>query len=178
MNDSLNHPVFSKPVIEMLTVANEYCLFVEGVEKYAVADIYSYLMKVAPLLYLKGALLPDIEVSDETANERFLTEEAYLSVYKGMADKLGEDVYFKDADSVSTRDSALAEYNLAELLCDVYQDLKDFILLYQKKLIGAKENAVYSCKYLFEKRWGISIILVLKVIHHKLFPISGQFSEI
>ena len=46
-------PAISRNVIEMITVANEYCLFLEGIEKYTKDDIISYFQKICPLLYLK-----------------------------------------------------------------------------------------------------------------------------
>jgi len=164
-----NEPVYSKNVIEMLTVANEYCIFIENIEKYNLDDVFAYFMKITPLLYLKGALLPDIVISNEEANERFITEETYLTIYKTLEDKFEDFNLYKDADNVSMNDSELCEYNLAENLTDVYQDFKDFILLYQKESLAAKENAVYACKYLFETHWGFRIIAVLKVMHFRQF---------
>ena len=62
----------SKAVLEMLTVAHEFCLFIESSENYDKETIIGYLQKVCPLIYLKGALLPEVKVSDEAAAERFV----------------------------------------------------------------------------------------------------------
>ncbi len=162
------HPVFSKNIIEMLTVANEYCLFVESIEKYNYADILSYMLKLAPLLYLKGAMLPQIEVSDEWANERFVTEEQYINIYNTILNKLDNKNLYKDADNISMYDTELIEYNFAEVLADVYQDLKDFVLLYQKETLAAKENAVFNCKLSFQNNWGKKMVSAMKYLHFKI----------
>ena len=52
--DALIDPVYSKTVLEMLTVANEYCLFLEKAEDYDRQDIIMFLQKVCPLIYIKS----------------------------------------------------------------------------------------------------------------------------
>jgi len=47
--------------------------------------------------------------------------------------------------------------------------MKDFILLYQIEGLAAKENAVFSCRYLFKNNWGKKVISLMKVMHYLLF---------
>ena len=56
--------VYSKNVIEFITVVNEYCLFIEKAENYSKDDIIQYMLKICPLIYLKGALLPTGEENE------------------------------------------------------------------------------------------------------------------
>ena len=65
MNDISDHPVFSKNVLEFLTVANDYCLMMAKVETTSKYSLIEYLQKVCPLLYIKASLLPDIEVQND-----------------------------------------------------------------------------------------------------------------
>ena len=60
--------------------------------------------------------------------------------------------------------------SLAECFADIYQDLKDFLLLYQKPLKIFKENAVRDCKRLFETRYGYRLLIAQAAVHCIQFP--------
>jgi hypothetical protein len=155
----------SRNVIEMLTVANEYCLFLEGIEKYTKEDIIGYFQKVCPLLYLKGATLPFVEVENPDANERFVTEENWLTIFNDVRNKLEKDDEFWLVDYNDDDYSNPVKASIGEYLADIYQDMKDFILLYQLNTKAARENAVAECRSLFESHWGWRCIEVHKIIH-------------
>ncbi len=158
-------PTVSTPVIEMLTVANEYCLFFEKVANYKQEDILNYFHKMAPLLYLKGALLPELPLSNDAHNERFLTEEEWESVFKELREIFGKlDIYYihdHNFDSV--------EASLSDNMADIYQDMKDFIMLYQKNIQIARQNAIANLASQFRWHWGTAAIQGLTAVHHLLF---------
>jgi len=161
--------VLSNKVLEMVTVAHEYCLFVEKISKYNKTDIQMYFSKIAPLLYLKASLLPDIEVSDNDADERFVTEEAWNAIYNDTKEIFKEDNIFADTDNIEPADTELFHYEISEIVADIYQDLKDFVMLYQKESLAAKENAVFSCRNYFKNNWGIKCIFLMKTMHVSLY---------
>ncbi|NVO02953.1 MAG: DUF5063 domain-containing protein [Bacteroidetes bacterium] len=160
--------VASKNVIEMLTVANEFCHFLENAETYGKHDVLSFIQKVSPLLYIKGALMPKVLEETTEANERFVNEEQWSEVYNCMKDKFGEDDVFFNTD-VYNDENVLIKSSIAEHLADVYQDLKDFLMLYKKGLLPAQENAIQECVNLFERHWGIRIVAAQKAVHQVLF---------
>jgi hypothetical protein len=158
-------PTMTKPIIEMLTVANEYCLFFERAETFQAPEIIGFFQKIAPLLYLKAATLPDIAVTDESFNERFVTEEQWETVFKALREKIGsDDLYYMLDQNNDTKQASLAD-NLA----DIYQDMKDFIMLYQKGPQLARENAIYQLRYLMATHWGGTLLDALKASHVKVF---------
>ena len=61
------------------------------------------------------------------------------------------------------------KYSIAEFIADVYQDMKDFLLLYQKNTKAARENAVAECSNLFMTHWGWRIIDVQKAVNFILY---------
>jgi hypothetical protein len=162
-------PVFSKKVLEMITVANEYCHFLETASEYPLSDFLGFLQKILPLIYLKASLLPDIRVSDEDATEHYVTEEEWEAMFNELHRKLDDaDLYlFLDHDKNNNTDPIRG--SIAESITDIYQDLKDFILLYQKPMKIFKECAVRDCKYLFETRFGYRIVDVMTAVHNHLF---------
>lgn len=167
MENSGNELVFSRKVMEMITVANEFCIFIEEISKYDTLQVLAYLERVVPLLYLKGSLLPEVEISDDTANERFVTEEQWEQFFQELKNKFGEfDSFYSNENA---REKEIVQYSIADQVTDIYQDLKDFILLYGRNTMAARENAIRSCKDLFEVRWGYRAIRVMQAIHFALY---------
>jgi len=152
----------SKQIIDMVTVANEFCLFVEDSERYDKVYIVDYLQRVLPLLYLKGSMLPEIDESTDTDNERYVIEETWEYIYNTFMNLFGEEnsYYFWNPALNEASPSALSE-NMA----DLYQDLKDFVFLFAKPSYYAKLNAVYMCRLFFAERWGKCIPFLLSHLH-------------
>jgi len=172
MDDSkINELVYSKKVAEFITVAHEYCIYLEEIEKYKNEIILTVLQKLLPLLYLKGSLLPEIETNDETAVERFVNEEKWIEIFNSIKMKLGKDdqYFITDDDATSEKECTIIKSTISEDLADVYQDLKDFVILYQKGKHSSKEAAVKECKYLFETHWGAKLLNVNRRIHYLSF---------
>ena len=159
--------VFSKKVMEMITVSNEFCLFLKEHERYEVMQILAYMERILPLLYLKASLLPALDVSDEGSDERFVTEEEWETLFQELKTQLGKaDTFFCN---ITAGDQELKKFSLAEQLADIYQDLKDFLTLYQRNTMAARENAVNNCRELFQNRWGPAALRALFAIHHFLY---------
>lgn len=167
-------PVYSRKVLEMITVANEYCLFLDKAEQYSVDELFEFLQKVTPLIYLKSALLPDVVVEDEDAVEHYVTEEEWESLFNTLYAKFGEQDAFFYVDHAEKSHSDPIKGSLAEAFTDTYQDMKDFLLLYQQSRKAFKENAVRECKRLFETRYGPRLTYALSAIHNLRYPQAGS----
>lgn len=167
-------PVYSRKVLEMITVANEYCLFLEKAEHYSLEELFNFLQKISPLIYLKSALLPDVDVEDEDAVEHYVSEEQWETLFNILYNKFGErdNFYFVDLHEHSHHDPVKG--SLAESFTDIYQDLKDFLLLYQNPHRSFKENAVRECRRLFETRYGYRLINALAALHCFRYPEEDQ----
>ncbi|MCK9613354.1 MAG: DUF5063 domain-containing protein [Bacteroidales bacterium] len=160
--------VKSKNVLEFITVANELCLFLEEIEKYDVAFIFAYLQRVLPLVYIKGSMLPDIEPVNKELTERYVTQEDWERIFNLLRNKIGKCDRFEDSEIPGNPDEA-DSLSISENLADIYQDLKDFLILYQKNTHTARENAVYSCRMHFGSQWGLKILNAHKSIHQMIF---------
>lgn len=180
MNETIinagEYPVYSRKVLEMITVANEFCLFLEKAEDFSVEELLNFLQKISPLIYLKSALLPDIEVEDEDAVEHYVSEEQWESLFNILYHKFGEKDQFFFVDHHEKSHNDPIKGSLAESFTDIYQDLKDFMLLYQKPLKSFKENAVRECKRLFETRYGYRLINAQSAIHCLRYPEENEIN--
>jgi hypothetical protein len=167
MTGKSDEPAYSMPVIDMLKVANEYCIFIERIENFPPDELFSFIQKLFPLMYLKGSLLPEIFVEIPEANERFITAEQWENTFGILRERFAESDEFWILDLEGPDETNPIKASISELLTDIYQDMKDFVLLYQKEGRAAKQNAANECKSLFFSHWGIRIIDILKVIHSR-----------
>lgn len=169
--------VQSVRVLEFLTVANEYCLLTEESSKYPAETLMAYMHRMLPLLYLKGSLLPDITPTEDELNERHVTEEQWESCFNDLRTVFGkQDTFWHIAhphDSVPQPEKG----SISETLADIYQEMKDFVILYQKPLTASKENAIASCRHFFGEHWGEKASLAGYMIHKILHPCCHNHDE-
>lgn len=165
--------VKSTQVLEMIRLAFEFCTFTEDLAKQEISVALSFYQKLLPLMYIKGSLLPNIETSDESYNERFVSEEHWERVFMMTKEKFDKDEYFWIVDS--NNDTLKA--SIAEHIADIYQDMKDFVILFQDNRLTAKENAVNELKKYFAVHWGVRITALMPVIHNLVYAMELQENE-
>ncbi len=158
-------PTVSMPVIEMLTVANEYCLFMEQAQSRSKEELLDFFQKIAPMLYLKACLLAPVTPEDESQASRHVTEEQWEDVFKTLREQFGPNDVYHTHDH--NHDSV--EASLADNMADIYQEMKDFIMLYQKNTFAARENALATLSDTFSWRWGPALLSALHRVHQVLF---------
>ena len=161
--------VTSRSVLEFLTVANDFCSFLEKSEDFQKSGILTYLQRVLPLIYIKASLLPDIQPEDENAIEHYVTEQEWEELFNQLRAKFGDDDIFHYIDLHEHSHQDPVRASLAETVTDLYQDLKDFVLLYQNPLTPFRENAVAECRRLFGDRFGFRIVRAHTAIHYLLY---------
>jgi hypothetical protein len=174
------HPddiTMSKNALEMLIVANEYCLFMEEIEDKSKNDILEFVHRVLPLMYTKGSLLPEVIVENPEANMRFVTEEKWENLFTFLRDIFGEDDEFWIIDPQYINETEPLKASLSENLSDIYQDMKDFVLLYQKNTVAARQNALTECRKLFADHWGYRIGKILSQLHHLIYENDDDLLE-
>jgi hypothetical protein len=158
-------PENSLNVLEFLRVAHEYCLFTEKAGEKNKTDIYDFFLKIGPLLYLKGQLLPEITPEYPETSERFVTEEEWQDIFNLFRAAFTEEDEYYHVNYEEFNEYEAVKASLSENFTDIYQDIKDFVLLYQKNSQAARQNAVHDCKSLFETRWGPKVLSSLRYIH-------------
>ena len=166
MKEGFKHPVYSRQVIEFVTVANEYCSFIEAAGQLKRLDFIIKIQKLLPLLYLKASLIPEMESVLNEGNEKFVTEQEYdfikdqVQTHMGELDDYSEQWYPKIAGNTEPVITSISE-NLA----DIYQDLKDLVSLYSMGTTEIMNDAVWECKMNYENYWGQILVNALRVIH-------------
>ncbi len=164
----LDEAVYSPLVLEFLAVAHKYCLYIEGVGRQKKMEVFDALHKALPLLYVKGALLPEVVVEDFSLNEKYVTVENWQNVFNELRAKFENDDEFWFIENDNPYND-LRKGSVSDMLTDIYQDMKDFVILYQKPMRDAKKIAVWEIKELFKAHWGLRAANLLKVFHYKLY---------
>lgn len=158
--------VYSKNVVEFVTVASEYCSSVEKVAKYSARENLDKLQKLLPLLYLKASLLPRPEPVLDDELEKYVSELDYNVLHQKWLELMNEnDSFYEVFDPNIQFGSETVTASLSENLLDIYQDLKNFLVAYS---IGNEEvmnDALAECVSHFGEFWGQQLVNVLRAVH-------------
>ena len=158
--------IFDRNVVEFVTVAAEFCKFLEQAEGMKRATFVDTSLKILPLLYLKASMMPKCEMMGEDMPENFVTEETYEIVRMNLAGILAEkddylDVFVSD---MKYSDQPITRY-ISEDLADIYQDIKDFIFVFQLGLNETMHDALARCEENFGLYWGQKLVNTLRALH-------------
>lgn len=179
MSDKSNR-VYSRNVIEFVAVANEFCKYAERSAEVSGDDLLRILQRILPLMYLKASLLPSLEPYFEDGNDKFVTEADWYRIHDSLKLKFGNANDFLEIfDEKFVESEIPVPSSLAEYMADIYQDIKDFLLLYQTGTEEIMNDAVWECKMNFENIWGQKLVNSMKAIHRFIY--SGEeiyFTEI
>jgi hypothetical protein len=162
--------VYSKDIIEFVTVAAEYCSFVEATDKETKANFLHKSQKLLSALYLKASLLPKFEAIYEEGNEKFVAEEDWIYIKDKVQQKLAKHEIFLDIYAAHMALEQDAEnVSLSEIFADIYQDLMDFITLYRIGHEESMNDALWECQQNFQQYWGQRLLVALTAIHNIIF---------
>lgn len=166
MEENNSQVIFDKNAVEFVTVAAEFCGFMERVSDMKRRDFVDKSLKLLPLLYLKASLLPACERMEESDPETFVTETDYEVVRSSVASLLGEYDDFLEVflDDMVYSDTPIHQ-NISECLADIYQPLKDFICVFQLGLEQTMNDSLAICRELFAEFWGQRLVNVMRALH-------------
>ena len=165
-NDNLNQLVYSKSVVEFVTVANEFCKLIEDVKSHSIRENLQKLQKMMPLLYLKATLLPKTEKIIDDELEKYVSELDYNMLHQKWLQSLNEnDSYYEVFDPNIQFGEEMVTASISESLLDIYQDLKDFLTSYSLGDEEIMNDALYDCVFHFEDFWGQRLVNLLRAVH-------------
>ncbi len=161
-----NQFIYSKNVIEFVTVVAETCLHLENCRENSKEDFVIKSAKILPLLYLKTTLIDKNEIETEYSAEKFVSEDDYIFVKEQIETLLGADDAFLDTfhPDMQYSDTPIAAF-ISENLADVYQELKDFAANYRIGETEIMESALFECLQTFEEHWGQKLLNALRALH-------------
>ena len=171
--DSNSDPVYSRNVIEFVAVANEFCKYAEHASELKGDELLKILQRILPLMYLKASLLPQLNPFFEDGNEKFVTESDWIIIDDTLKEKFGTaNDYLEVFDEKINESEGPVVSSISENMADIYQDMKDFLLLYQTGTGEVMNDAVWECRMNFENFWGQKLVNSMRAIHKFIY--SGE----
>ncbi len=168
--EGLNSLVYSKNVIELITVANEFCSFLERSEEMESSDFLSRLQKLLPLLYLKASLLPEFESATEEDLEKFVTEVDYTLIQQNVSRHTGSGDDYQEVfiPGMQFSESALTA-SIAENVADIYQEMKDLVMSFRTLNEEVMEQALGETQNNFAHVWGQTLVNCMRAVHSLIY---------
>lgn len=166
MENKEQQVIFSRNTVEFVTVAAEFCAYLERAESLRQKEFVDTILKILPLLYIKASMLPECEVQSESEPESFVTEEDYevlrYALTALMADKddylevFMQDMRYSDTPILRT---------ISEDLADIYQDVKNFVTLFKLGFDETMHDALALCRDNFALYWGQTLVNTMRALH-------------
>ncbi|NTW33839.1 MAG: DUF5063 domain-containing protein, partial [Bacteroidetes bacterium] len=119
----------------------------------------------------------EVDENEFEITERYVTQESWETIFFDLKNKFGKDDTYWAIVNNNADEIAPAKASIAEHLADIYQDMKDFIMLYQKGTIASKENSVAECRYLFETHWGSRLTNAHRALHNIVYKENVQNND-
>ena len=124
-------------------------------------------------MYLKASLLPQLSPFFDDSTENFVTESDWLNVHGVLKEKFGTaDDYLEVFDEKIKESEGPIPSSISENISDIYQDLKNFLLLYQTGTSELMNDAIWECRNNFENFWGQKLLNCMRAIHKFIY--SGE----
>ena len=161
-----NNPIYERNTLEFVTVALEFCTFVENAGQSSLLEFVDKAVKILPLLYLKATLLPNVEENEDIEPEQTVTEEMYESVRFQITNLLGcKDSFLETFHAdMQYSDTPIISF-ISENIADVYQDIGNFISLFRQGNEDVMLESIVICHNNFHQFWGQQLLNALKALH-------------
>lgn len=175
MEYHIKEVVYGNSTLEFVTVAVEYCIFMEQFENMTTEEFTDRLTKILPLLYLKAQLAPEVKDDSFEELEDAVTEQDYNFILNRVTAVMGQyndylEVFVEDMQY--SAEPILA--HIAESLADIYQDLRNFVAIYERGVDEHMNMALFACMEHFKHYWGQTLVNVLRALHTVKYPTNDS----
>lgn len=170
-NTNTNDIVYGPVTLDFVTVSVEFCSFLEKTESLSKVEWIKTLARILPLLYVKATLLPTVEsLGDDEFLETFVTEEDYMFVSNKVSSILAENDVYLDVfvEDMKYSDRPISSF-VSEDIADIYQDIRNFVSIYQLGLEDSMVGALRVCTDNFRLYWGQKLVNVLRPLHSLIY---------
>lgn len=161
-----NHIVYAPVTLDFVTIGVEFCSFLEKMEVKSRTEWAKTMLRILPLLYVKATLLPSVEVIGDQMAEVFVKEQDYMLIANQVASVLAEEDVYLDVfvEDMKYSDRPVSSF-VSEDIADIYQDIRNFVSVYQH---GLEETMVFALNDIavnFRAYWGQKLVNVLRPLH-------------
>ena len=177
MTEKDDRPIYAHDTLEFVTVAAQYCVFLEKSEGRGREEFLTVLQRLLPLLYLKAALLPRVESFGDFLPADQVTEDDYNWVRQTVHDIMGQDDEYEDMAAGDMGPDERRWASVSEGLADIYQAVRNFVAVYQQRVEDCMNDALWAVADSFELYWGQTLVDTLRRIHQLRYSIREDDGE-
>ena len=159
--------IYDKNVLSFVAVSVEFCHTLESDEELSREAWVAKMLRILPLLYVKGLMLPnELEMINEEFPPLFVREEDYARVATNVAKIMREEDIYLDVfvEEMKYSDRPISAF-VSENIADIYQDIRNFVSIYQFELTNQMQDALVICRQNFLLYWGQKLVNVLRPLH-------------
>ena len=179
MTDShTNNIVYAPVTLDFVTVSVEFCSFLENEKVSNRQEWMTTILRILPLLYVKATLLPRVDFLMDEFPETFVTEQDYARVADQISTLMGEDNVYLEVfkEDMKYSDRPISSF-ISEDIADIYQDIRNFVTVYQYGLEETMTNALHVCTENFRLYWGQKLVNVLRALHALVYKIDDGMNN-
>lgn len=170
--------IFDRNTVEFVTVAAEYCAYLERAETLCRKEFVDTMLKILPLLYLKASMLPVCEIQSDTEPETFVTEDDYEVLRYSLTSLMSDqddylEVFMQD---MMYSDTPITRY-ISEDLADIYQDVKNFISVFKLGFSETMHDSLAVCRENFTLYWGQTLVNTMRALHWAKYTLDVHDDE-
>lgn len=159
-------PIYHHNVLEFVTVAIEYCAYLEQSQGRDRKEFLDTMLKLLPLLYVKAQLLPEVDSTGDFLPQGKVTEDDYNFIRRTVYDLLPDDDQYLDVSYDRDMETDETQWqSVSEHLADIYQPVRNFLAVYQDGVEDCMTDALWALRDQFELYWGEAAVGALKRLH-------------
>lgn len=168
MEQDLEQIVYSENVVGFNALVMEYINILDSTVMVSQKQFIDKMHRLLPLIYLKAIILPDTEAIMPEMIDKAVTHEEWDAVHETLLKKIGKHNDYKEVfEPLAESEEQMS--SLAEGFTDIFQDLKDYISLYNMGTAEIMNDAIWECKRNFAEFWGQRLVNIQRVLHHLLY---------
>jgi len=151
-------------------LCRRYFEYLERMPDKKISDFWVELLHLLPDIYTGIFRLPQIEARYSSEVEKFVTEREYNQTFINLVTFIGALDRFTDFSDQSHPGAVkVVEASLSEMLTDIFQELKDFVLLYETGTLENMNDSIADCLDTFGRYWGVKLLSATRIIHVNLY---------
>lgn len=162
--------LMNRNVVEFVTVAAEFCTFLEQAEQRSRKDFVGVSLKILPLLYIKASMLDHMELEEEDELESVVSEDDYNVIRITVAGIMGEQDDYLDVfvEDMKYSDRPVLK-TISEDLADIYQDIRNFVEIFKMGLNSTMRESLAKVQQNFELYWGQILVNTMRALHDVMY---------
>jgi len=165
-NLTIDKLIISENFTDFLKSVRDFCDFIENDKTENYASFLRLAQTHLQTLYFGGQKLQFVDLDNDVDFDDIMAKPELENVLKILADKLSNRYYWVVFDPTKEDDIEPVCGDLLDDLGDIYKDLKNSLLLFDKGTPEEIESAVWTFKWSFDNHWGDHCINATYALHY------------